>query len=88
MKFAHPDRGGRRDHDLKCSARAGLTRPGLLIQGSPIRVSRSQPETGRLMTILGFNLQKGELHFCMMDGTRADPRYVAHDRQRRPRFYC
>ncbi|MEH6721399.1 MAG: hypothetical protein V7704_21205 [Aurantimonas endophytica] len=34
------------------------------------------------MTILGFNLQKGELHFCMMDGTRDDPRYVMHDRHR------
>jgi hypothetical protein len=34
------------------------------------------------MAILGFNLQKGELHFCLMDGTRADPRYVAHDRHR------
>ncbi|MCO6388974.1 hypothetical protein [Aliihoeflea sp. 40Bstr573] len=34
------------------------------------------------MAILGFNLQKGELHFCMMNGTRANPRYVAHDRHR------
>lgn len=32
------------------------------------------------MAILGFSLQKGELPFCLMDGTRADPRYVAHDR--------
>lgn len=34
------------------------------------------------MAILGFNPQKGELHFCLMDGTRTDPRYVAHDRYR------
>ena len=34
------------------------------------------------MAILGFNLQKGELHFCLMDGTRAAPRYLAHDRHR------
>lgn len=34
------------------------------------------------MAILGFNLQKGELHFCLMDGTRAEPQYVAHDRHR------
>lgn len=34
------------------------------------------------MAILGFNLQKGELHFCLMDGTKADPKYVAHGRHR------
>lgn len=34
------------------------------------------------MSILGFNLQKGELHFCLLEGTRADPRYIMHDRHR------
>ncbi|MBY3206886.1 MULTISPECIES: hypothetical protein [Rhizobium] len=34
------------------------------------------------MAILGFNLQKGELHFCLMEGTRANPRYLMHDRHR------
>lgn len=32
------------------------------------------------MAILGFNRQKDQLLFCRMDGTRADRRYVAHDR--------
>ncbi|TBY27453.1 hypothetical protein [Rhizobium leguminosarum] len=34
------------------------------------------------MAILGFNLQKGELHFCLLDGTRPDPRYLMHGRHR------
>jgi hypothetical protein len=34
------------------------------------------------MAILGFNLQKGELHFCLMEGTRESPRYLIHDRHR------
>lgn len=34
------------------------------------------------MRVLGFNLQKGELHFCLLNGNRKEPRYLAHDRHR------
>ncbi|WP_313605337.1 hypothetical protein [Rhizobium sp.] len=34
------------------------------------------------MAILGFNLQKGELHFCLIEGNRINPRYLMHDRHR------
>lgn len=34
------------------------------------------------MSVLGFNLQKGELHFCLLDGRRTAPRYLLHDRHR------
>lgn len=34
------------------------------------------------MAILGFNLQKGELYFCLLEGTKAAPRYIVHDRHR------
>lgn len=33
------------------------------------------------MRALGFNIKKGELHYCLLQGTRAAPQYVAHGKQ-------
>ncbi|TNC72574.1 hypothetical protein [Rubellimicrobium roseum] len=32
------------------------------------------------LTVLGFNLRKGELHYCSLGGSKSQPIYVAHGR--------
>lgn len=34
------------------------------------------------MSVIGFNIKKGELWYCILDGKRSAPSYVRHDRHR------